>query len=286
MLVKKRLKNQAYLNKGKVPEYYEGQLVFVKSQIPGATSTFKVPYKGPYQILKILERNVELVDLETGREHASHLEFLKPLSLKEFRLVLNKHWNLNNNLEKRIRKTGYSSILDAIDDPYSLESVMLLENNDSSSDSDDEDPKDSDSARDPIRGPSYEEDDYDPGEGTSQSSTILINEINHEKTLPETLTSQAKSCGSEPSVAIFNGFGNVLFPDGVFFAQPDGVGGLELTETGSLSNSLKRDNLSNTETTEFLNKLDNTEKKKSNLKKLKRVGFKSFLTNFFNPDEN
>jgi hypothetical protein len=113
-LVSERTKRQSYLNRSKIPIYYEGQLVYVKNQEPAPGSTIlKLPYKGPFRVKAITPRNVVLVDLETGRDVTSHYEFLKPLSLKKFRLLLSKGWDLNLNNEKRTRTLGSSPILDS-----------------------------------------------------------------------------------------------------------------------------------------------------------------------------
>ena len=128
-LVKKRLKKSTKSNRAKVPFYFEGQLVMVKSQVPETgTSLFKLPYKGPYRIVKIDPRNIDLVELETGREHTTHIEFLKPLSLKEFRLILHKNFNLHSNNEKRVRSSSNPSILDHVSDPFTLDQIFEMEN--------------------------------------------------------------------------------------------------------------------------------------------------------------
>mgnify|MGYP003336302429 FL=1 len=157
-LVRERLKRISKLNRAKVPQYSEGQIVLVKSQIPEQSSLFKIPYKGPYRIKKLGPRNVDLVDLESGKEHTSYVEFLKPLSVREFKLVLSKTWDLHFNHKKRIRNEKPELILDKPDDPYSLGEISQIENqttvqptaeNSSTGESD------SESA------------DYDPLEGTS-----------------------------------------------------------------------------------------------------------------------
>ena len=128
-LVEKRLRKNSRQNRVKIPTYFEGQLVMVKSQVPETgTSLFKVPYKGPFRITKIEPRNIDLVELESGKEHTAHMEFLKPLSLKEFRMVLHKNLLLHRNIEKRIRKTENIPVLDHVNDPYPLEQIFALEN--------------------------------------------------------------------------------------------------------------------------------------------------------------
>jgi len=54
-LVDERLKRQSYLNRSKVPIFWEGQLVFVKNQLPTPGSTIlKLPYKGPLTLFYTL----------------------------------------------------------------------------------------------------------------------------------------------------------------------------------------------------------------------------------------
>ena len=159
-LVRERFKRISKLNRAKVPQYSEGQLVLVKSQIPEQSSLFKLPYKGPYRIKNLGPRNVDLVDLESGKEHTSYIEFLKPLSVKEFKLVLSKNWDLHFNHQKRIRNEKAESILARSDEPYSLGEIFEIENR-SENPPENEDSSSSDS--------DGENADYDPLEGTSSA---------------------------------------------------------------------------------------------------------------------
>ena len=125
-LVASRIKRQAYLNRAKVPTYYVGQLVFIKNLEPAPGSTIlKLPYRGPYRVKNITSRNLVIVDLESGREVNTHLEYVKPLSLKEFKLLLSKGLDLNINNEKRKRDRGGLSPLDFPKNPQTTDAVEI-----------------------------------------------------------------------------------------------------------------------------------------------------------------
>ena len=64
------------------------------------SSVLKIPMKGPYRITKVESRNVTLQDIESGKIYHSHVELIRPLELKEFKLLLNKKWDLNSHLRK------------------------------------------------------------------------------------------------------------------------------------------------------------------------------------------
>jgi hypothetical protein len=169
-LVRERMKRISQLNRAKVPQYSEGQIVLVKSQIPEKSSLFKIPYKGPYRIKNLGPRNVDLIDLESGREHTSYIEFLKPLSVREFKLILSKNWDLHFNHKKRIRNLQTESILDK--DPYTLGEIFEIEKispDETQSANHDDDHSDDDFKDDTA--------DPDPLEGTS---TAYLNSSNHE----------------------------------------------------------------------------------------------------------
>jgi hypothetical protein len=199
-LVDERLKRQSYLNRAKIPIYWEGQIVFLKNLEPSKESTIlKLPYKGPLRVKTISPRNVTLIDLETGREVTSHYEFIKPLSIKEFRLLLSKGWDLHINNERRIRNLGSIPILDVpfglssrdqvlneeldLDDEIAPPQPLYPLENDSDSDDDDDDEnpisslfrESSDKSKRPHV--EYPSDDprFDPHEGTSFGSMVLQN---------------------------------------------------------------------------------------------------------------
>jgi dUTPase len=114
-LVHDRLKRQSYLNRSKIPIFYEGHLAFIKNQEPAAGSKIlKLPFKGPYRVKTITSKNVVLEDLETGKDVTSYYEFIKPLSMKEFRLLLTKGWDSNLNNKKQTQKLGLTPNLDTL----------------------------------------------------------------------------------------------------------------------------------------------------------------------------
>jgi hypothetical protein len=177
--VQDRLKRQSYLNRSKIPIFYQGQLVFLKNQEPAPGSTIlKLPYKGPYRVKTINPRNVQLVDLETGRDVTSYYEFLKPLSLKEFRLLLTKGWDLNLNNEKRTRTLGSIPVLDTplgLIDRASVLDEERQEDNQNNEDSDhsDKNTKIIETPNDPDEIIPYDDPRFNPYEGSS--SNIEIN---------------------------------------------------------------------------------------------------------------
>jgi hypothetical protein len=174
-LVQDRLKRQSYLNRSKIPIFYQGQLVFLKNQEPAPGSTIlKLPYKGPYRVKTINPRNVQLVDLETGRDVTSYYEFLKPLSLKEFRLLLTKGWDLNLNNEKRTRTLGSIPVLDTplgLIDRASVLDEERQEDNQNNEDSDhsDKNTKIIETPNDPDEIIPYDDPRFNPYEGSSSN---------------------------------------------------------------------------------------------------------------------
>jgi len=91
------------LKRNRVPSFKVNQIVFMIDQAPsaqGVSSILKQPTRGPYRIQKLKQRNVQLVDLETGNLINTHIELLRPLELDEFKLLLTKEWDLNSTAEK------------------------------------------------------------------------------------------------------------------------------------------------------------------------------------------
>jgi len=89
--------------KNRIPSFKVNQIVFMIDQAPstqGVSSILKQPTRGPYRIQKLKQRNVQLVDLETGNLINTHIELLRPLELDEFKLLLTKEWDLNSTAEK------------------------------------------------------------------------------------------------------------------------------------------------------------------------------------------
>ena len=118
-------------HKAKVPEFYENQIVFVIDQTPstqGVSSVLKIPMKGPFRISKIEDRNVTLEDLESSKIYHSHVELLRPLDLKEFRLLLNKKWDLNAHLVKAAQTVATRSTFDTPLTALSKAEVLGVEN--------------------------------------------------------------------------------------------------------------------------------------------------------------
>jgi hypothetical protein len=124
-LVMNRLKRQSYLNRARAPEFYEGQLVFIKNLEPSAGSTIlKLPYKGPFRVKRMENRNVVLVDLDSGRQTISQVEFLKPLSIKQLRLLISNGIPLSSNLEKRTRTVDDRPLLSPASNPLTQNIVL------------------------------------------------------------------------------------------------------------------------------------------------------------------
>jgi hypothetical protein len=73
---------------------------------------------------------VRLLDLTTGKETNSHIEFLKPLSLREFKLIINDRLKLDNVILKHSKKDKVppdKSALDQIEDVYNLDQIFQIE---------------------------------------------------------------------------------------------------------------------------------------------------------------
>jgi hypothetical protein len=60
----------------------------------------KTPNTGPYRIDCIKEKNVSLTELQTGKQVHSHIELIRPVSLKEFKLILTNQWDLHSQYTK------------------------------------------------------------------------------------------------------------------------------------------------------------------------------------------
>jgi len=119
--------------KARVPVYYINQIVFVIDQTPsaqGVSSVLKPPTRGPFRIQKIDQRNVTLIDIETGKLYNSHVELLRPLSVREFKLLLSKEWDLNTHFQKAAYNIQTRSTFDSPFAPEKLENVLQQENED------------------------------------------------------------------------------------------------------------------------------------------------------------
>jgi hypothetical protein len=122
-IVLQRKKHQKYSNKAKVPQYTEKAIVFMRDLIPSVSNILKIPQRGPFQITEINERNVTLLEPETGQTIHTHIELIRPLDLKEFRLLLNKKWDLNVHHQKAIDKRLRPGIFDEPSHPIPLAEI-------------------------------------------------------------------------------------------------------------------------------------------------------------------
>jgi hypothetical protein len=89
--IKKQRDKKLKSRRGIVPIYQPNQIVFLVDQTPstaGVSSVLKTPNVGPYRIDSIEEKNLSLTELQTGKQVHSHIELIRPESLKEFKLIL------------------------------------------------------------------------------------------------------------------------------------------------------------------------------------------------------
>ena len=84
-----KLKKQSYLNKEKIPQFFLGQPVQLKTDIVQGSCSIR-----PLIIKNISQNHAFLLDSK-GLEIKEDLNSLKCLSLKEFRLLLSKGWNMH-----------------------------------------------------------------------------------------------------------------------------------------------------------------------------------------------
>jgi hypothetical protein len=120
-----RKKHQKYSNKAKVPQYTEKALVFMRDMIPSVSNILKIPQRGPFQITKINERNVTLLEPDTGQTIHTHIELIRPIDLKEFKLLLNKKWDLNVHHQKAIDKRTHPGLFDEPSNPIPLADIKI-----------------------------------------------------------------------------------------------------------------------------------------------------------------
>ena len=95
---------------------------------------FPIPFKGPYQILKLDARDVDLKELKTGDLAQTHIEFIRPISIAEFRLFLNEKLILQKVTTRRITRSA-GSILDEVllvENPCNPDAILTLEKEDDS----------------------------------------------------------------------------------------------------------------------------------------------------------
>jgi len=73
---------------------------------------------GPYRIQRLEEKNVTLTDLATGKTVHSHEQFIRPVGLAEYCLLLSKEWDLNAQLQKADQAITHPMIFDAPTHPF------------------------------------------------------------------------------------------------------------------------------------------------------------------------
>jgi hypothetical protein len=59
-----------------VPQFAEKAIVFMRDMIPSVSNILKIPQRGPFQILEIKERNITLLELESGQTVHTHIELI------------------------------------------------------------------------------------------------------------------------------------------------------------------------------------------------------------------
>ncbi len=99
----------------------------MRDMIPSVSNILKIPQRGPFQIQEIKERNVVLLDLDTGQTINTHLELIRPLDLKEFKFFLNKIWDLNAHHQKSVDTRQNPGIFDEPNNPIPTELLSQFE---------------------------------------------------------------------------------------------------------------------------------------------------------------
>jgi hypothetical protein len=110
------------------PQFAEKAIVYMRDMIPSTSNILKISQRGPFQILEIKERNVVLLDPEIRQTVYTHLELIRPLNLKEFKLFLNKKRDLNTHHKKAIDKRLQPGIFDGPRHPIPLGQAIEAEN--------------------------------------------------------------------------------------------------------------------------------------------------------------
>jgi hypothetical protein len=101
--IKKQQDKNLKSRRGIVPTYQPNQIEFLVDQTPspaGVSSVLKTPNVGTYRIDSMEEKNVSLTELQTGKQVNSHIELIRPVSLKEFKLILANQWDLHSQYTK------------------------------------------------------------------------------------------------------------------------------------------------------------------------------------------
>jgi hypothetical protein len=129
--IKQTRANRLRKNTRKVPVYYVNQLVFAVDHAPssaGVTSILKLPTNGPFRITALDARNVTLIDIESGKTYQSHVNYIRPINLSEFKLILNKKWDLHAQFTKSAQPPRTRSHYDTAPAPADKTAVMENEN--------------------------------------------------------------------------------------------------------------------------------------------------------------
>jgi hypothetical protein len=125
-----REKYTANSRKASVPKMTPGQLVFVIDKTPsppGVSSILKAPTKGPFRLHKLEDRNATLIDIETGKIFHSHVEFLRPISVKQYKTLLTKNWDFNTHFSKAPVSRITRSTFDTVAHPITRTDVLSSE---------------------------------------------------------------------------------------------------------------------------------------------------------------
>ena len=122
-----RRKHQAYSRKAPVPHFTKNAMVFVRDQAPSVSTVLKIPQRGPFRIEKVEDRNVTLIDIETGKTVRSHVELIRPLNISEFKMFLNKDWDLNTHNLKANEPISQPGIFRTPSNPMTLDEVLNLD---------------------------------------------------------------------------------------------------------------------------------------------------------------
>jgi hypothetical protein len=128
--IKKQRNKRLKAKCGIVPVYQPNQIVFLVDQTPsppGVSSVLKTPNTGRYRIDRIQEKNVSLTELQTGKQVHSHIELIRPVSLKEFKLILANQWDLHSQYTKSAQPMPTRSLFLAAH-PLDKSAVIQAEN--------------------------------------------------------------------------------------------------------------------------------------------------------------
>ena len=137
-ILKDRIKTMKQRSHNKVPIYEENQLVFMKDMAPGKSTILKLPNKGPYKIKTLSERNVTIIDVNTGKLIHTHIELIRPINLQEFRLILNNRWDISTHHPKSNNPKTEKSIFENPSNQFQKYQVLQIENTDETQELEDE----------------------------------------------------------------------------------------------------------------------------------------------------